>query len=88
MRYHVNFERATAVFDASAESPLMLYQNGKAEAVAIGKEIGYQAEIEYFLHCIAAKRRPETVTLRDAAEAVKWVEAEVESVMSGKGIKG
>lgn len=82
MRYHVNFAGATAVFDASAESPLMLYQEGKSEAIALGKEIGYHEEIEYFLNCIAKKQRPQTVTLRDAAEAVKMVEEEVESIKS------
>ena len=83
MRYHVNFERATAVFDASAEAQLMLYQDGKSEAVTLDKKNGYQGEIEYFLHCISTKHRPQTVTLRDAAEAVRLVEAEVESIKTG-----
>jgi predicted dehydrogenase len=80
MRYQVNFERATAVFDASSTPPLLLSQAGKTEPVAIGEAKGYQEEIEYFLKCVAEKRRPETVTLRDAAVAVRVVEAEVESV--------
>ncbi len=84
MRYRINFERATAVFDASAASPLMLYQDGKLEPVALGKASGYQEEIEYFLGCIAAQRRPETVTLREGAEAVRIVEAEVESIRTGE----
>ena len=88
MRYHVNFERATAVFDAAATPPLSLYRDGKAEEVPLEKETGYEQEIEYFLRCVATKRRPETVNLRDAAEAVRWVEAEVESVRTGAAVKG
>ena len=87
MRYHVNFERATAVFDASAESHLMLYHDGKSEAVEIGKQIGYSEEIEYFLECIRTQTRPSLVTLRDGAEAVKLVEAEVESVRTGQAVQ-
>ena len=84
MRYDVNFERATAVFDAFAPQPLSLYQEGKVEALPLEAELGYQREIVYFLECIAAQRRPETVTLREAAEAVRVVEAEVESVKTGQ----
>lgn len=86
MRYQVNFERATAVFDASSTPPLLLSQGGKTEPVAIGEANGYQEEIEYFLKCVAEKRRPETVTLRDAAEAVRAVEAEVASVKTGQDV--
>ena len=83
MRYHVNFEQATAVFDAAATPQLALYQDGKTQTVPLGTAQGYEEEISYFLQCIADKRRPEIVTLRDAAAAVRIVEAEVESVKSG-----
>ena len=86
MRYQVNFERATAVFDAGATPMLAVYQDGKTEAVPMGTEIGYHEEIVYFLKCVAEKRRPERVTLRDAAMAVRIVEAEVESVRSGSAV--
>ena len=42
--------------------------------------------IEYLLRCIAEGRQPTTVTLRDAAEAVRIVEAEVESVRTGREV--
>jgi predicted dehydrogenase len=86
MKYLVNFENATAAYDLSAAEPLMLYRDGKAEVVAIDKRQGYELEINYLLDCIAAKKRPTTVTLRDAAEAVKLVEAEVESVRTGREV--
>jgi predicted dehydrogenase len=86
MRYHVNFERATAVFDAGASPQLSLHRDGKSEEVALGNEMGYHEEIAYFLKCVSEGRRPETVTLRDAAEAVRIVEAEVQSVKSGQAV--
>jgi predicted dehydrogenase len=87
MQYTVNFEGATMVFDINAAEPLMLYQDGQATPVALEKALGYQLEIDYFLKCVETKKQPTTVTLRDAAEAVKIVEAEVESVKSGRAVK-
>ncbi len=87
MRFLVNFERATAAYDLSATDPLLLYQDGKAEPIAIDKRQGYELEINYLLECIAHKKRPETVTLRDAAESVRIVEAEVESVRTGRDVQ-
>lgn len=87
MRYTVNFENATAVFDLGAAKPLMLYEKGKdPAAVALDPVMGYQREIEYFVDCINAGRKPTTVTLADAAMSVKIVEAEVQSVRTGTAV--
>jgi predicted dehydrogenase len=80
MSFSVNFEHGTMVFDLAATDPLVLYQNGQATPIKIEKVMGYQFEIEYFVHCVKQRMAPRTVTLRDAAEAVKIVEAEVRSV--------
>src|SRR5256885_6925995 len=85
--FTLNFERATAVYDLNAPQPLVLYQDGRVDGVPIDPVMGYRLEIEYFLACIATKRQPQTVTLRDAAEAVRIVEAEVESVKSGSQVQ-
>jgi predicted dehydrogenase len=87
MRYHVNFEQATAVYDLSATDPLVISKDGKNEAILLGTEVGYEAEINYFLSCISEGKQPYTVTLRDAAEAVRIVEAEVKSVLSGELVR-
>ena len=87
MHYTVNFERATMVFDMNATNPLVVYEGGEARPVALEKALGYQLEIEYFLRCVAGKTQPETVTLRDAAEAVRIVEAEVESAKAGLAVE-
>jgi predicted dehydrogenase len=86
MRFDVNFQSATATYDAFAKDSLTLHQNNKTESIPLETQQGYQREIEYFLTCISENRRPETVTLRDAAEAVRLVEAEEQSVITGQVI--
>ena len=58
-----------------------------SECAPIDKAMGYKYEIEYFVQCIKQRQTPKTVTLRDAAEAVRIVEAEVESVRAGKQVE-
>jgi predicted dehydrogenase len=87
MQYTVNFERATAVYDQLAPQPLTLYEKGReALVVAVEAVMGYRLEIAYLAQCITEKRQPKTVTLADAAEAVKLVEAEVESTRTGRPV--
>jgi predicted dehydrogenase len=86
MKFHVNFEQATAVYDVGATDPLIISREGNNEIIPLGTQVGYEAEIDYFLDCIAKSQRPSTVTLRDAAEAVRLVEAEVKSVLSGEAV--
>lgn len=84
MRYIAHFERATAVFDLGADAPLTVYTPGRdPESVALEPELGYDREIEYLIDCIERGRRPEIVTMRHAADAVRIIEAEIESVRTG-----
>ncbi|MEM1354148.1 MAG: Gfo/Idh/MocA family oxidoreductase [Planctomycetota bacterium] len=85
MAFTVNFEHATAEFGAG-EKPLTLYRDGKAEPVEIEPGMGYDYEIGYFIECVKSGRQPETVTMLDAANAVRIVEAEVESVNTGRPV--
>jgi predicted dehydrogenase len=88
MQFTVNFDKATAVYDLLAgDEPLLLYRDGKKEAVTLEKCMGYDKEIEYFLDCIARGERPLTVTIEDAADAVRLVEAEAKSVATGKPVR-
>ncbi|MEM7578111.1 MAG: Gfo/Idh/MocA family oxidoreductase [Planctomycetota bacterium] len=88
MQYTVNFERATAVFDLAGESPLMLYEPGEAgRPIELPPGMGYEAEIAYFLHCIAAGETPTRVTLASAAESVRLIEAEAQSVAEGQTVR-
>lgn len=86
MRYTANFERATAVFDSSAEHALTLFESGEAKPIDLDSQMGYDIEIAYFLDCVANNRKPQAVTMRDAAEAVRLIEAEVQSVRSGGSV--
>lgn len=87
MRYVANFTDATAAFDIAAEHPLTLYRDGRAEPVAIPAGMGYEHELAYLIDCIEQGTAPSRVTLAEAAMAVQIVEAERESVASGKAVK-
>lgn len=86
MQYTANFEHATAEFDSSAEHALTLAKDGHRSPVVLDAGMGYDHEIAYFLDCVRNNRRPGIVTMRDAANAVRLIEAEVQSVRSGKPV--
>ncbi|MNI91070.1 hypothetical protein D3C73_1486850 [compost metagenome] len=46
----------------------------------------YYEELEHFLHCLASGAEP-MVTAADAAEAVRWAEAAVQSGATGLPVK-
>jgi predicted dehydrogenase len=85
MGFTVNFENATAVYDMARPAPLVLYENGKAPAeIPVSTTMGYDLEIDYMLECIKQGRRPRIVTLRDAMNTLRIIEAETASVRSGR----
>ncbi|MEM9414712.1 MAG: Gfo/Idh/MocA family oxidoreductase [Planctomycetota bacterium] len=84
MRYLVNFENATAVFGEEGDTPLRLIEAGKEPVyVELEDAMGYELEIAYFMACVKNGTAPERVTMQDAANAVRIVEAEVQSVRNG-----
>ncbi|MFI4861529.1 MAG: Gfo/Idh/MocA family protein [Phycisphaerales bacterium JB063] len=84
MRYTVNFEKATATFGEPGDTPLRLVEEGKEPVfIELEQGMGYEYEIEYFMACVKNGTAPERVTMTDAANAVRIVEAEVESVGTG-----
>ncbi|MGB7156998.1 MAG: Gfo/Idh/MocA family oxidoreductase [Tepidisphaeraceae bacterium] len=84
MQYTVNFENATADFDLAREQPLTLTQNGKTEPITCDAGFGYQGELQYFINCVKTGERPSVVTADDGVACLKLVDAERESVRSGK----
>lgn len=87
MTYTINFERATAVYQAG-DKPLTLYEYGKEpRAVDLDSRMGYDIEIDYFIECIKKGTKPRTVTLTDAANTIAIIEAEEKSVRTGKSVK-
>jgi predicted dehydrogenase len=88
MQYTVNFERATATYDLAEAEPLTLFEYGRAPMkISLESGMGYQHEIAYFLDCIAAGRMPERVTLKQAAESIRIIEAEAESIRQQQMIR-
>ena len=88
MSYTVNFERATAVYDLAAGEPLMLYEKDqKPQAITVANELGQKFEIMYLLDCITHGRKPKRVTVEDAINALKIVEAEQKSIKTGRPVK-
>ena len=85
MQFTVNFEHATALYGQDSDHPLILI-DGSAERkpIKISGAMGYDLEIDHFVECVGAGRQPQIVTMAQAAEAVRIVEAEVTSIGSGK----
>jgi len=86
MRYVVNFENATVDFEYGRTPALKLIRNGKIEEIEIPDWLGYDCEIGYFLDCITIGLAPHRVTLADAAESIRLVEAEERSIETGKPV--
>ena len=82
----MNFERATAVFDLAADQSLRLIEGGVSQNVELPAGMGYEHEVDYLLRCIAEGRQPQTVTVAQAAESVRLVEAEASSIASGRRV--
>ncbi len=88
MGFTVNFETATAVYDSNVKTPLTLYEKGKEPAVVPVQEImGYDLEIEYLVNCVRSGQKPTTVTVRDAYNTLRIVEAEVQSMRTGQRVE-
>ncbi len=84
MQFTANFERASLIYDFPGDNPLTLVENGKATPVPLEAGMGYDHEIGYFLNCVQSARRPERVTMQQAADTIRIVEAEVRSGRSGQ----
>ncbi|MDQ3439174.1 MAG: Gfo/Idh/MocA family oxidoreductase [Planctomycetota bacterium] len=84
MQYTVNFENATADFDLAREQRLVLSQGGKTEPVACDPGPGYEPELRYFVNCVQKGERPSVVTAEDGVQSLRMIDAERESVRSGR----
>jgi predicted dehydrogenase len=86
MAFTVNFEKATLDFDFSRPpgQHLLLSEAGKRSAIDVGDSDGWAEEIRYFAQCVAERTAPSVVTVADAVTAMQVIEAEGQSVRSGK----
>lgn len=88
IRYCATFEHATAEFDLSREQPLMLFRDGKAEAVPLASRTGYDGEVEHFVDLVEAamngKKIKPIVTLADAERVAMLLDIERASQQAGR----
>jgi len=82
MRYLVNFEKATAVFDVGAEHALTIHHDGESEHVDLEGD-GYEAELRYFVDCVSRGEAPTVMTAQDAVNSIRLAEAEQKSIDTG-----
>lgn len=89
MGFTIHCERATLEFDlARGSGALRMDEAGKkSRTMKLKSGDGYDAEIRYFVDCIARGERPEIVTARDAVTALEICEAEEKSVRTGAVVK-
>ena len=82
-------DRASMNFDlARGAAALRVDEVGKkSRTVKLDKGDGYDAEIRYFVDCVAHGRKPKIVTARDALTALEICEAEEKSVRRGRVVK-
>ncbi|MBN1346889.1 MAG: Gfo/Idh/MocA family oxidoreductase [Phycisphaerae bacterium] len=61
-------------------------QKGKLRKITCKASDGWTEEINYFLDCIAKKRKPTIVTAKTSADSIAVAEAEIKSVATGKPV--
>ena len=86
MRYTVNCERGTIVYDLQAADQLVVFADGKRTPIACDPAMGYERELRYFIDCISANQRPDRVTVEQAAATLCTIDAERESIRLGQRI--
>ncbi len=87
MAARIGFESAALDFDILKKPTLTVYTAEGQEQPPVPADDGYRDELAYFVECVASGRKPSRVTPQDAAAAVALVEAEVESVRSGRPVE-
>ncbi len=87
MRFIVIFERATADFDFGRTPQLLLVRDGRAEPVPIAATSAYELQVQHFLHALTSGSRDLRATVDDALGVARLLEAERESVESGRPVR-
>lgn len=84
MGFVFNFERATIEYDFAKGGVWLLSEAGKKPREVAWRGLdGYDAEIRYFVDCVARGTKPSVVTARDALATMQICEAEEQSVRLG-----
>jgi predicted dehydrogenase len=86
MRYVAEFERATADFDIGRSPQLLLAAEGKSQEIQVDPLNGYDHEVRHLLEAIREKKSGLLASISDAVATARLLEAEIESVNSGRTI--
>jgi predicted dehydrogenase len=89
MRYTVAFEHATADFDLTRSPAVRLSRDGRSQGIEVPVMSAYDAEVRHLVGAIATGSRPESLraSLDDAARTAALLEAERESLASGRLVR-
>jgi predicted dehydrogenase len=71
MEYTVVGEEGVMEYSSAGRDPAWYAKDGTAEKLLLPEQDGYQAEIEYFLHCCRTGQAPDRCTPESSAAAVK-----------------
>ena len=83
MSYTANFEKATACYSLDKEETLTLFRSGyESELIKLDDGMGYEFEIRYFVDDILSNKKVNINLLKQAAESVAIIEAEMVSIKS------
>lgn len=88
MGFSALFERAAIEWDLNREQPLTVYTYDHESKIIpeLSGDDGYYNEIEYFLDCIAADKKPAVTTPLQSREAVAIALAERQAVLTGRPV--
>jgi len=88
MSYELLTERATIVYDSSKTPAYQIYPNdGQVFSPSVSNKDGYFHEIDYFSRWVQGTVKEECITLRQAMDSVRLIEAENQSCRSGKPVE-
>lgn len=86
MRYEVVFEAGTLEYDSSRDAPLTWTDGEGSRTVSIAATEGYDGEVRHLLQAIRSGTSDLDATLEDAVQLTETLEAERESLESGKPV--
>ena len=84
MSYTANFERATLVYQLSADETLNVYGEGEAKAISLAPGMGYEHEIKHMVRAVLAGETTDIEALCSAVDGLAIIEAEALSIASGQ----
>lgn len=88
MNFEVLLEQASILYDSSRDPAYLVYPNdGEPFTPPLSPKDGYYHEIDYFSRWIQGVIEKERITLQDAKNSVRLIEAEMQSCQKGRCIE-